>query len=43
MAHGLFQELGVTTDDPMQQVREAFALWQAQGYGAWAASEGCWG
>lgn len=43
LAHGLFQELGITTDDPTEQVRDAFALWQSQGYGAWSASEGCWG
>jgi hypothetical protein len=42
-AHGLFQQLGLTTDDPFEQVRDAFALWQSQGYGAWAASESCWG
>lgn len=42
-AHGLFQQLGITTDDPMQQVRDAYSLWQSQGYGAWSASRGCWG
>ncbi len=42
-AHGLFQQLGITTDDPMQQVDDAYSLWRSQGYGAWSASEGCWG
>lgn len=42
-AHGLFQQLGITTDDPFVQVQDAYALWQEQGYAAWDASRGCWG
>lgn len=41
-AFGLFQELGETSTDPVQQVLDAYALWVQQGMGAWAASQPCW-
>lgn len=40
-AVGLFQELGGTMD-PVQNVRDAFALWQSRGWEPWTSSETCW-
>jgi hypothetical protein len=40
---GVFQQQGERSSDPVQQTRDAYALWQIQGIGAWRASEPCWG
>lgn len=42
-ATGLFQILVGGSTDAMTNVRQAHALWLIQGYGAWAASQSCWG
>ena len=42
-AAGLFQILVGGSLDPLTNVRQAHALWLIQGYGAWSASESCWG
>lgn len=41
-AAGEFQVLGGSTD-PITNVYQAYHTWETQGYGAWAASESCWG
>ena len=40
-AIGLFQELGGSFD-PIENVKDAFALWSARGWEPWTASESCW-
>lgn len=43
ISFGVLQVQGETSTDPVQQVRDAYALWKIQGIGAWRASERCWG
>jgi hypothetical protein len=42
-SRGLFQVEGETSNNPLVQVRDAYALWKVQGIEAWASSERCWG
>lgn len=40
-AVGLMQEMGGSYD-PLENIRDAYALWQQRGFEPWTSSESCW-